>query len=124
MFQFEVKAVTVVDAPTEQVWETLTAVDEYAAWSTMLHYEGGTLAVGERLKLRLTLPGGQTIVFRPPLSIFGQTSATRGSVRPGFVACSMANTASSWSRSMKIERASQTARFTVVCSPPFSGVCR
>jgi hypothetical protein len=62
---FEVQAVTEIEAPAAVVWDVLTKVTQYRAWSTMLHYRGGTLQVGATVQLRLELPGGTGYDFAP-----------------------------------------------------------
>ena len=66
---FIVEATTVINAPVSAVWKTLTHLDDYQAWSTMLHYEGGKLVEGETLELRLTLPGGTNYRFSPEVKV-------------------------------------------------------
>lgn len=62
---FEVKSMTNINAPIDIVWQTLMDVDSYKMWSTMLHYEGGTIAKDETITLRLTLPNGTDYQFSP-----------------------------------------------------------
>jgi hypothetical protein len=56
LFAFEVRAETTINTPAEIVWQTLTDVDNYHVWSSMLHYQRGKVALGETLNLRLSLP--------------------------------------------------------------------
>lgn len=66
---FEVRATTEIDAPIEVVWRVLTDLPRYAEWSTLLKYEGGELAVGAHLRLRLELPGGGGYAFAPEVLV-------------------------------------------------------
>jgi len=52
-----------VNAPAARVWETLTALDRYAEWNPQIPRITGNLQPGERIHLRLALPG------RPPMDL-------------------------------------------------------
>lgn len=66
---FEVRATTEIDAPIDVVWGVLTDLPRYAEWSTLLLYEGGELAVGAHLRLRLALPDGAGYAFAPEVLV-------------------------------------------------------
>lgn len=53
MFRHVVEAVVELDAPPQRVFDALTRADAWGAWSTMLVFQGGRLAKGERVKLGL-----------------------------------------------------------------------
>src|SRR3712207_586026 len=54
-----------VDAPVEQVWQTLTDLDGYDAWNPFITAAAGVVGVGQRLKLRMQPPGGRAMTFKP-----------------------------------------------------------
>lgn len=66
---FEVRATTEIDAPIEVVWSVLTDLPHYGEWSTLLRYEGGALAVGAHLQLRLVLPDDGGYAFSPEVLV-------------------------------------------------------
>jgi len=82
IFSFEIRATTTISASVSAVWQTLTEVENYHAWSSMLHYElqdqnelqgqsgGSTIALGDTLSLRLTLPQGADYSFSPKVVAF------------------------------------------------------
>lgn len=61
-----------VSAPAARVWETLTALDRYPEWNPQIPRVTGSLRPGERIGLRLALPG------RPPMDL----TATIEEARP------------------------------------------
>lgn len=66
---FEIRAETDIQAPLKLVWQVVTNLAAYKDWSTMLHYRGGNLELGNRLALRLTLPKGPSYDFSPEVVI-------------------------------------------------------
>jgi len=54
-----------IDAPTDHVWQTLTDLDTHSGWNPFITQAAGTLAVGQRLKLRIQPPGGRAMTFQP-----------------------------------------------------------
>ena len=62
-----------VNAPAARVWDALTAVDRYPEWNPQIPRVRGNLRQGERINLRLALPG------RPPMDL----TATIEEARPG-----------------------------------------
>jgi len=54
-----------VRAPAEDIWKTLTDLDEYRSWNPFLTEAAGTIKVGERLKLTMQVPGGHAMTVRP-----------------------------------------------------------
>jgi hypothetical protein len=61
-----------VNAPAARVWAVLTAVDRYPEWNPQIPRVSGRLQPGERIALRLALPG------RPPMDL----TATIEEARP------------------------------------------
>ena len=53
-----------IAAPANEVWQVLTAVDEYTAWNPFMTRLGGRLAVGERLVITIR-PGSRAMTFKP-----------------------------------------------------------
>lgn len=62
---FEVRAEIAIDAPIAIVWDVITDVVRWSEWSTWLRYEGGAVALGSKLELRLTPPNGGGYAFSP-----------------------------------------------------------
>jgi hypothetical protein len=54
-----------LDAPLEDVWETLTALPAYAEWNPFITSASGALAPGDRLDLTIHPPGGRPMRFKP-----------------------------------------------------------
>lgn len=61
----EVRAAIAIDAPIAIVWDVTTDVARWHEWSTWLRYDGGEVALGSKLVLRLTPPGGGGYAFSP-----------------------------------------------------------
>ena len=66
---FEIRVETAIDAPVEVVWEVLTGVEQWREWSTWLRHDSGDVALGARLRLRLTPPGGGGYAFAPEVIV-------------------------------------------------------
>lgn len=62
---FTVLAETYVAAPPEVVYRVIVDVERWREWSSWLAYEGGEVAVGSKLRLRLTPPHGTGYGFAP-----------------------------------------------------------
>ena len=60
-----IEVVTEIDAPTAVVWSHLCNTSVYADWNPFITTVEGELAVGERLVVRVTPPGGRAMTFRP-----------------------------------------------------------
>lgn len=54
-----------VDAPPAVVWDVMNDLAAYPQWNPFVVSAAGTLAVGERLTVRLQPPGGRAATFRP-----------------------------------------------------------
>jgi uncharacterized protein YndB with AHSA1/START domain len=71
----QISASVDLDAPPERVWAVLTNTAEYSTWNPFITQIAGTLAVGERLDIRIAPPGGKPMRFRPTVT---DVSASRG----------------------------------------------
>jgi hypothetical protein len=54
-----------VDAPPERVWEVLTDFAAYHEWNPFIVQAAGRPAPGDRLELRMRLPGRRPTTIRP-----------------------------------------------------------
>ena len=54
-----------IDAPPERVWQVLTDFAAYPEWNPFIRSIEGEPEVGSRLKVRIELPGGRGMTFRP-----------------------------------------------------------
>jgi hypothetical protein len=54
-----------LSASVEDVWETLIDLDGYRTWNPFITSGAGTVGVGERLELKIQLPGGRALAFKP-----------------------------------------------------------
>lgn len=57
-----------IDAPPAAVWTMLTDFTAYPGWNPFITSAAGTLAVGERLLIRLAPPGGKPVKFKPTVT--------------------------------------------------------
>ncbi|WP_116451754.1 SRPBCC domain-containing protein [Blastococcus litoris] len=64
-----------IEAPPAEVWRHLVDLAAYPEWNPFIPSAAGTVAVGERLTLRLQPPGGRALPIRPAV-----TAVTPGSV--------------------------------------------
>lgn len=55
-----------IDATTDEVWRVLSDLAAYGDWSPFTPWAAGTLALGERLAVRLEPPDGERSAFGPP----------------------------------------------------------
>jgi len=63
-----VSATVELDASPERVWAVLADTAGQAAWNPFVTSITGTLAVGERLTVRIAPPGGKPMTFRPTVT--------------------------------------------------------
>jgi hypothetical protein len=54
-----------IAAPPERVWEVLTQLAAYPGWNPFIVRAEGTVAVGERLSLRMQPVGARQVTVRP-----------------------------------------------------------
>jgi hypothetical protein len=57
-----------IDAPPARIWAILTDFAAYPDWNPFITSSVGTLAVGERLVIRLAPPGGKRVTFKPTIT--------------------------------------------------------
>lgn len=54
-----------IDATADEIWDVLVDLDRYADWNPFVVRASGHVAVGERLDVDITPPGGRRSRFRP-----------------------------------------------------------
>ncbi len=57
-----------IDATPEEVWRHLADLSAYSGWNPYIASATGTVAVGERLRLRMEPPGRRAMTFRPTVT--------------------------------------------------------
>lgn len=57
-----------IDATPEEVWRHLVDLSAYSGWNPYIPSATGTVAVGERLRLRMEPPGRRAMTFRPTVT--------------------------------------------------------
>jgi hypothetical protein len=63
-----VTARVILDAAPERVWQILTDTDGHSAWNPFITTMAGTLAVGQKLDVRIAPPGGKAMTFHPTVT--------------------------------------------------------
>ncbi len=63
-----IESTATIDATATQVWEVLTAGEEYADWNPFITEVEGPLAVGSRPTLRIKPAGRKGMTFRPKVT--------------------------------------------------------
>jgi hypothetical protein len=58
-----------IPAPVDEVWEVLSATDEYGAWNPFITRLDGRLALGERLVVTIR-PRDKSMTFKPTVVAF------------------------------------------------------
>jgi hypothetical protein len=76
-FHWKISTVTEIDAPPARVWDVLVDLPAYGAWNPFIVEAGGTVAVGERLSLRMALPGRSPMTISPRLLVVEPGSELR-----------------------------------------------
>jgi|SRR5680860_543369 len=61
----EIRTEAVIDASPERVWRELTDLESYPGWNPFIAEASGVIEDGNRLKLRMTPPGGRAMSFKP-----------------------------------------------------------
>jgi len=69
MFRWSISTMVEIDAPSGRVWDVLVDLPEYAEWNPFIVEASGTVAVGERLSLRMALPGRSPMTVKPRLLV-------------------------------------------------------
>lgn len=57
-----------IEAPPDAVWAELTELAGYADWNPFIVSASGSVALGQRLALRLQPPGGRALAIRPTVT--------------------------------------------------------
>jgi hypothetical protein len=57
-----------IEAPPDAVWAQLADLPGWADWNPFIPSASGTVAVGQRLSLRLQPPGGRALPIRPTVT--------------------------------------------------------
>jgi hypothetical protein len=58
-----------IDAPPSQVWSVLVDLPAYREWNPFIVEAAGKVAVGEKLSLRMALPGREPMSMQPRLLV-------------------------------------------------------
>jgi len=69
IFHWSIATVVEIDAPPARVWSVLVDLAAYPQWNPFIVEAAGTVAVGERLSLRMALPGRDPMSIRPRLLV-------------------------------------------------------
>ena len=69
MFQWMISTTVEIDAPPARVWSVLVDLDAYREWNPFIVEAAGTVAAGERLALRMALPGREPMSINPRLLV-------------------------------------------------------
>lgn len=64
----EVLSEIAITAPPARVWEVLMDFDSYGDWNPFVKKIEGDAVVGERIAVRLELPGGKKMAFKPTVT--------------------------------------------------------
>jgi hypothetical protein len=75
----ELRSEVEVDAPVERVFQVLTELERYPEWNPFLTSGSGSLVVGQRLTLDLSLPEGDSYVLRPTITHLTENAELRWS---------------------------------------------
>lgn len=59
-----------IDCPPSDVWQILTATDEYPQWNPFIRHIKGELRIGGKLEVEIAPPGGSPMTFRPTVLVF------------------------------------------------------
>ena len=69
LFHWNISTAVEIDAPASRVWEVLVDLPAYPEWNPFIVEAGGKVAVGERLSLRMALPGRDPMTIEPRLLV-------------------------------------------------------
>jgi hypothetical protein len=64
-----------IQASPATVWDVLTDLSSHAEWDPFMVEASGTVAEGERLRIRMEPPGGRAATFKPTVTVV-EPSAT------------------------------------------------
>ena len=68
-FRWTISTVVEIDAPPSQVWSVLVDLPAYREWNPFIVEAAGKVAVGEKLSLRMALPGREPMSMQPRLLV-------------------------------------------------------
>lgn len=60
-----IKTETIIHAPPQKVWAILTNFSHYAEWNPFIKSIRGSLSVGDKLFVRIEVPGSSAMNFSP-----------------------------------------------------------
>jgi hypothetical protein len=69
IFRWSIATAVEIDAPSSRVWDVLVDLPAYREWNPFIVEADGTVAVGERLSLRMALPGREPMTIEPRLLV-------------------------------------------------------
>jgi hypothetical protein len=69
LFHWTISTAVEIDAPPERVWSVLVDLPAYREWNPFIVEATGKVAVGEKLSLRMALPGRQPMSIKPRLLV-------------------------------------------------------
>lgn len=70
MMAKEIKTQIIIEASPEKVWAILTAFDDYPNWNPFIKSIKGSVAVGNKITVRLEPPESQKMTFKPKILEF------------------------------------------------------
>ena len=71
----EIRSEIEIEAPPDAVWAQLSDLGNYEEWNPFITRAAGSVAIGQRLSLRMHPPDGRAMTFRPRV-----TAASAGKV--------------------------------------------
>jgi len=66
----ELRTELIINAPVEKVWKVLTDFPQYPNWNPFIKYIQGNVQEGEKIQVKLVLPGSQGMVFTPKVLLY------------------------------------------------------
>ena len=66
----EITTEIVINAPPREIWTILTSFSEYPEWNPFITSLEGTVSEGNRIKITLSPPDSNTMVFKPVVEVF------------------------------------------------------
>ena len=64
----QITATVEIDASPDRVWAVLTDTAKHSTWNPFITKMAGTLAVGQKLEIRIAPPGGKPMSFHPTVT--------------------------------------------------------
>jgi hypothetical protein len=69
IFRWRISTAVEIDAPPARVWEVLVDLPAYREWNPFIVEAAGKVAEGEKLSLRMALPGWEPMTLEPRLLV-------------------------------------------------------